>query len=35
MRLSGERGMWAQFHLFSIPFWVVGGAIGGWLLLHF
>jgi Na+/H+ antiporter NhaD/arsenite permease-like protein len=35
MRLSGQRGMWAQFHLFSIPFWVVGGAIGGWLLLHF
>ncbi|MGT2469361.1 SLC13 family permease [Paraburkholderia terrae] len=35
MRLSGQRGMWVQFHLFSIPFWVVGGAIGGWLLLHF
>ncbi|MBN3765137.1 SLC13 family permease [Burkholderia sp. Ac-20365] len=35
MRLSGQRGMWTQFHLFSIPFWVVSGAIGGWLLLHF
>lgn len=35
MRLSGERGMWTQFHLFSVPFWVVGGVIGGWLLLHF
>ncbi|BCF98861.1 hypothetical protein PPGU19_034300 [Paraburkholderia sp. PGU19] len=35
MRLSGQRGMWAQFHLFSIPFWVVSGAVGGWLLLHF
>ncbi|ALL63568.1 transporter, YbiR family [Paraburkholderia caribensis MBA4] len=35
MRLSGQRGMWVQFHLFSIPFWVVSGAIGGWLLLHF
>ncbi|WP_343654564.1 sodium:proton antiporter [Paraburkholderia caribensis] len=35
VRLSGQRGMWAQFHLFSIPFWVVSGAIGGWLLLRF
>ncbi len=35
MRLSGQRGMWMQFHLFSVPFWVVGGAVGGWLLLHF
>jgi Na+/H+ antiporter NhaD/arsenite permease-like protein len=35
MRLSGQRGMWAQFHLFSIPFWVIGGAVGGWLVLHF
>ncbi|ACC72205.1 SLC13 family permease [Paraburkholderia phymatum] len=35
MRLSGERGMWAQFHLFSIPFWVVSGLAGAWLLLHF
>jgi Na+/H+ antiporter NhaD/arsenite permease-like protein len=34
VRLSNERGMWVQFHLFSIPFWLVGGAIGGWLLLH-
>ena len=35
VRLSGQRGMWAQFHLFSIPFWVGSGAIGGWLLLRF
>ncbi|SEJ94775.1 SLC13 family permease [Paraburkholderia diazotrophica] len=35
MRLSGQRGMWLQFHLFSVPFWVVGGVVGGWLLLHF
>ncbi|MBP0591155.1 sodium:proton antiporter [Paraburkholderia sp. LEh10] len=35
MRLAGQRGMWAQFHLFSVPFWVVGGVVGGWLLLHF
>jgi Na+/H+ antiporter NhaD/arsenite permease-like protein len=35
MRLTGQRGMWTQFHLFSIPFWVVSGVGGGWLLLHF
>ncbi|MEM5384632.1 sodium:proton antiporter [Paraburkholderia phymatum] len=35
MRLSGQRGMWLQFHLFSVPFWVVSGVVGGWLLLHF
>jgi Na+/H+ antiporter NhaD/arsenite permease-like protein len=35
MRLTGQRGMWTQFHLFSIPFWVVSGVVGGWLLLHF
>jgi Na+/H+ antiporter NhaD/arsenite permease-like protein len=34
VRLSNERGMWLQFHLFSIPFWIVGGAIGAGLLLH-
>jgi Na+/H+ antiporter NhaD/arsenite permease-like protein len=35
MRLSNERGMWTQFHLFSVPFWIVGGVLGGWVLLHF
>lgn len=35
MRLAGQRGMWLQFHAYSIPFWLVGGALGGWLLLHF
>jgi len=34
VRLSKERGMWLQFHCFSIPFWVIGGLVGGWLLLH-
>ncbi|CAG4902945.1 SLC13 family permease [Paraburkholderia saeva] len=34
VRLSHERGMWLQFHLFSIPFWIVSGAIGAGLLLH-
>ncbi len=35
IRLANERGIWPQFHLFSIPFWLVGGVLGGWLLLHF
>ncbi|CAB3760621.1 SLC13 family permease [Paraburkholderia solisilvae] len=35
VRLSNERGMWTQFHLFSVPFWLVGGVLGGWILLHF
>jgi Na+/H+ antiporter NhaD/arsenite permease-like protein len=35
MRLSNERGMWTQFHLFSVPFWLVGGMLGGWVLLRF
>ncbi|WP_118183760.1 SLC13 family permease [Paraburkholderia phosphatilytica] len=35
VRLAKERGMWLPFHLFSIPFWLVAGAVGGWLLLHF
>jgi Na+/H+ antiporter NhaD/arsenite permease-like protein len=35
MRLSNERGMWTQFHLFSVPFWIIGGVLGGWVLLHF
>lgn len=34
VRLSGERGMWLPFHLYSVPFWLLGGAAGGWLLLH-
>jgi Na+/H+ antiporter NhaD/arsenite permease-like protein len=35
VRLSKERGMWLQFHVFSIPFWIASGVVGGWLLLHF
>ncbi|MBV8634311.1 MAG: sodium:proton antiporter, partial [Burkholderiaceae bacterium] len=34
VRLSKERDMWLQFHCFSIPFWVIGGLVGGWLVLH-
>lgn len=34
VRLANERGMWLPFHLFSVPFWVIGGALGGWVLLH-
>jgi len=34
VRLAKERGMWLQFHLYSVPFWLLGGAVGGWLLLH-
>jgi Na+/H+ antiporter NhaD/arsenite permease-like protein len=34
VRLSKERGMWLPFHLYSVPFWLVGAAVGGWLLLH-
>lgn len=32
VRLSGERGMWLPFHLVSIPFWIVAGLVGAWLL---
>jgi Na+/H+ antiporter NhaD/arsenite permease-like protein len=32
VRLSGERGMWAPFHMVSIPFWIVAALIG-WALL--
>jgi Na+/H+ antiporter NhaD/arsenite permease-like protein len=32
VRLSGERGMWMPFHLVSIPFYVVAGLAGAWLL---
>jgi Na+/H+ antiporter NhaD/arsenite permease-like protein len=34
VRLSKERGVWLPFHLVSIPFWLVAGVLGGWLLLH-
>src|SRR5471032_2774205 len=34
VRLSKERGMWLPFYLYSVPFWLVGGGVGGWLLLH-
>lgn len=34
VRLSNERGIWLTFHLYALPFWLVGGAVGGWLLLH-
>lgn len=32
VRLAKERGIWPAFHLVSIPFWIVGGALGGWFL---
>jgi Na+/H+ antiporter NhaD/arsenite permease-like protein len=35
VRLSKERGMWPAFHLYSVPFWLVSGVLGAWLLLHF
>ncbi|WP_415914065.1 SLC13 family permease [Paraburkholderia sp. J12] len=35
VRLAGERGVWLPFHLYSIPFWLLGGAAGGWWLSHF
>ncbi|MGN6317390.1 SLC13 family permease [Trinickia sp.] len=34
VRLSKERGVWLPFHLVSIPFWLVAGVLGGWLLLN-
>lgn len=34
VRLAKERGIWLPFHLVSIPFWLVAGALGGWLLTH-
>ncbi|RFU47423.1 SLC13 family permease [Paraburkholderia sp. DHOC27] len=34
VRLSNERGMWLKFHLYAVPFWLVAGVVGGWLLLH-
>jgi len=35
VRLARTRGIWLQFHLVSVPFWLVGGALGAWLLSHF
>ncbi|MFC0402486.1 SLC13 family permease [Paraburkholderia rhizosphaerae] len=35
MRLSNERGMLTLFHAFSVPFWLVAGVLGAWVLLHF
>ena len=35
VRLSRERGMWLPFHLYSVPFWLVGGLAGGLWLAHF
>lgn len=35
VRLSGERGMWGAFHLYSLPFWLLSGLAGGFLLSHF
>jgi Na+/H+ antiporter NhaD/arsenite permease-like protein len=34
VRLSKQRGMWLPFHLYAVPFWLAGAAVGGWLLLH-
>lgn len=32
VRLAKQRGVWLQFHLVSIPFWLVATVLGGWLL---
>jgi len=32
VRLAKQRGIWLQFHLVSIPFWLVASVLGGWLL---
>jgi Na+/H+ antiporter NhaD/arsenite permease-like protein len=34
VRLAKERGMWLPFHLYSVPFWLLGGAAGAWLIAH-
>jgi Na+/H+ antiporter NhaD/arsenite permease-like protein len=34
VRLAKTRGIWLPFHLVSIPFWLVAGVLGGWLLVH-
>jgi Na+/H+ antiporter NhaD/arsenite permease-like protein len=34
VRLSKTRGIWLPFHLVSIPFWLVAGVLGGWLLVR-
>lgn len=33
VRLAKERHMWLSFHIISIPFWCVAGALGAWLLV--
>lgn len=32
VRLAKQRGVWLPFHLVSIPFWLVAGILGAWLL---
>jgi Na+/H+ antiporter NhaD/arsenite permease-like protein len=32
VRLAKQRGVWLEFHLVSIPFWLVATVLGGWLL---
>ncbi|WP_206955545.1 SLC13 family permease [Trinickia acidisoli] len=34
VRISKVRGIWLPFHLVSVPFWLVAGVLGGWLLVH-
>jgi Na+/H+ antiporter NhaD/arsenite permease-like protein len=34
MRLAKRRGIWLEFHCFSIPYWVAAGGLGAWLLSH-
>ncbi|KWF61247.1 SLC13 family permease [Burkholderia cenocepacia] len=34
VRLAKEPRMWLPFHLVSIPFALVGAALGAWLLVH-
>lgn len=33
LRLEGSTGIWWQFHLYSVPFFVAVGALTGWLAL--
>jgi Na+/H+ antiporter NhaD/arsenite permease-like protein len=35
VRLAKTRGIWLQFHLVSIPFWLLGGLLGAWLVSYF
>jgi Na+/H+ antiporter NhaD/arsenite permease-like protein len=34
VRLAKTPRTWGAFHLISIPFYLVGGVLGAWLLLH-